>query len=71
MRAFIHRVDEHGRDILDSSRPNGGIVTREYKSLESLIRYSLKGYTGKYHIEAFYNWDKRYSKANIDILVTI
>jgi hypothetical protein len=71
MKAFIHGVDEQGRDILGTGLPKGGIVTREYKSLKNLIKYSLKDYKGTYHIEAFHNWDNRYSKANIDIFVTV
>lgn len=71
MKAFIHGIDENGRDILGSGFPKGGIVTREYKTLKSLIHNNLRFFKGKFHIEAFHNWDRRYGKADIDIIVTI
>ena len=70
MKAFIHGVNEQGMDILGTGFPKGGTVTKEYKNINTLIKNSLKGYTGTYHIEAFYNWDSRYGKADIDVIVS-
>ena len=67
MRAFIYKV-ENGSDKLGS---NTSIITKEYKSLKTLIKHSLKQKTGKYHIEAFYNWTNRYKQADIDIIVEV
>ena len=74
MKAFIHGVNDNGQDILGTSFPHGGIVTREYKTLKTLIKNTLhyEGFKGKtFHVEAFNNWNHRYGKADIDILVTI
>ena len=30
MKAFIHGVDENGKDILGTNFPKGGCVTNEY-----------------------------------------
>jgi hypothetical protein len=72
MKAFIHGVNENGQDILGSGFPQGGRVTNEYKTLKNLIRYSIGNNKGKFHIEAFYNWDNnKYGKADIDKIITI
>ena len=71
MKAFIHKQD-NGRDTLGSFNGiRGGFVTKNYNTIVDLIRHSLRGLSlGEYHIEAFYNWDNRYGKSDIDIVVT-
>lgn len=69
MRAFIHAVDQNGKDILGTGFPRGGCVTNEYLNIDNLIRCSLRGLQGTFHIEAFYSWGNRYGKADIDIIV--
>ena len=71
MKAFIHGLREDGSEILGTGFPKGGCVTKEYKNIKSLIKHSLKGLKGSFHIEAFHNWDNRYKTPDIDIIVNM
>lgn len=72
MKAFIHGVREDGTDYLGTGFPKGGMVSGEYKNIKNLIRYSLGGRQGKFHIEAYYDYaNNKYGKADIDIVVTV
>jgi len=72
MKAFIYKQND-GRDTLGTwSGSRGGWITVSYANLDKLLRLSFKDKPdGEYHVEAFYNWENRYKKADVDEIVTI
>ena len=67
MKAFINKIDEEtGREILGSIDSR---VSNDYKTLSSLRRYAFKNLEqGIYRVKVYYNWDKKYGKADVDFL---
>lgn len=49
-----------------------GRVSPERDSWESLLNWLRKtSPAGRYHVQAFYNWDRCYGKADIDKIVEV
>jgi DUF2075 family protein len=67
MQAFIHAIRDNGMDILGTEK---AMVTNEYKSFESMMRYAITPFIkrhGNCHVEAFYDFGNRYGTPDIDV----
>jgi hypothetical protein len=71
MKAFVHYIDPiTGQDRLGTGL-TAGTVIGEYPTLSSLLDNGMKMHPpGKYHVEAFRNWDRRYGTPDIDLIIT-
>ena len=65
IRSYVHKT-VNGRDCLGTG-VHAGMVTPDYKTVNNLFRHFLSPLPpGEYHVEVFYNWDKRYGTPDLD-----